>query len=129
MNKATKKWMFLKASSIALIPLMLWFIFSLVSVFDKDYIDNDYEIDLFNISKKKRYLMAQSNNVRQIHNQFRIFNEDYSIDIYSKPSNDMPDIINKENIINNIDEKKYIKYFNYLKEYNNFYKNRIEYKS
>ena len=39
MNKATKKWMFLKASSIALIPLMLWFIFSLVSVFDKDYIE------------------------------------------------------------------------------------------
>ncbi len=102
---------------------------SINRIFDKDYVDNDYEVDLFNVSNKKRYLMAQSNNDRQIHNQFRIFNEDYSIDIYSKPSNDMPDIINKENIINNIDEKKYTKYFNYLKKYNNFYKNRIEYKS
>ena len=39
MNNATKKWVFLKASSVVLIPLMAWFIMSLVSVFDKDYID------------------------------------------------------------------------------------------
>ena len=39
MNKATKKWIFLKVSSIMLIPLMIWFILSIVSVFDKDYID------------------------------------------------------------------------------------------
>ena len=39
MNSATKKWLFLKISSVALIPLMAWFIINLVSVFDKDYID------------------------------------------------------------------------------------------
>ena len=39
MNSVTKKWLFLKASCVALIPLMTWFILSLVSVFDKDYID------------------------------------------------------------------------------------------
>tara|TARA_B110000196_G_scaffold63287_1_gene52996 strand:+ start:321 stop:650 length:330 start_codon:yes stop_codon:yes gene_type:complete len=39
MNNVTKKWLFLKVSSVVLIPLMIWFILSLVSVFDKDYID------------------------------------------------------------------------------------------
>jgi succinate dehydrogenase / fumarate reductase membrane anchor subunit len=39
MNSATKKWLFLKVSSVVLIPLMAWFIINLVSVFDKDYID------------------------------------------------------------------------------------------
>ena len=39
MNNVTKKWLFLKASSVVLIPLMTWFILSLISVFDKDYID------------------------------------------------------------------------------------------
>ena len=39
MNSATKKWLFLKISSVVLIPLMAWFIVNLVSVFDKDYID------------------------------------------------------------------------------------------
>ena len=39
MNSATKKWLFLKISSVVLIPLMAWFIINLVSVFDKDYAD------------------------------------------------------------------------------------------
>ena len=39
MNSATKKWLFLKISSVILIPLMAWFIINLVSVFDKDYVD------------------------------------------------------------------------------------------
>ena len=39
MNGATKKCLFLKISSVVLIPLMAWFIINLVSVFDKDYID------------------------------------------------------------------------------------------
>ena len=39
MNNATKKWLFLKISSVVLIPLMTWFILNLVSVFDKDYVD------------------------------------------------------------------------------------------
>jgi succinate dehydrogenase / fumarate reductase, membrane anchor subunit len=39
MNNVTRKWLFLKASSVILIPLMIWFIINLVSIFDKDYID------------------------------------------------------------------------------------------
>ena len=39
MNNVTKKWLFLKVSSVILIPLMGWFILNLVSIFDKDYID------------------------------------------------------------------------------------------
>ena len=37
MNNVTKKWLFLKVSSLILLPLMTWFIINLVSVFDKDY--------------------------------------------------------------------------------------------
>jgi succinate dehydrogenase / fumarate reductase, membrane anchor subunit len=39
MNYATKKWIFLKVSSVVLIPLMAWFILNLVSLYDEDYID------------------------------------------------------------------------------------------
>ena len=39
MNKVTKKWIFLKISSLIVIPLMLWFILSLVSIYDKNYYD------------------------------------------------------------------------------------------
>ena len=39
MNSVTKKWMFMKISSAILVPLMLWFILNLVSIFDKDYIE------------------------------------------------------------------------------------------
>ena len=37
MINATKKWIFLKLSSLILIPLMLWFLFNLVSFYDKSY--------------------------------------------------------------------------------------------
>ena len=37
MINATKKWIFLKISSVVLIPLMLWFIINLVSFYDKNY--------------------------------------------------------------------------------------------
>jgi succinate dehydrogenase / fumarate reductase, membrane anchor subunit len=37
MNSVTKKWMFMKISSAILIPLMVWFILNIVSIFDKDY--------------------------------------------------------------------------------------------
>ena len=37
MIKATKKWIFLKVSSVVLVPLMLWFVVNLVSIYDKDY--------------------------------------------------------------------------------------------
>jgi len=39
MINATKKWIFLKVSSVILIPLMIWFIINLVSIYEKDYID------------------------------------------------------------------------------------------
>ena len=39
MNKTTKKWLFMKLSSIILIPLMFWLIINLVSIYDKDYED------------------------------------------------------------------------------------------
>jgi succinate dehydrogenase / fumarate reductase membrane anchor subunit len=38
MINATKKWIFLKVSSIILIPLMVWFIINLVSIYEKDYV-------------------------------------------------------------------------------------------
>ena len=39
MNSVTRKWMFMKISSVILVPLMLWFILNLVYLFDKDYIE------------------------------------------------------------------------------------------
>ena len=39
MNNVTRKWLFLKASSVILIPLMIWFILNFISIFDKDYAD------------------------------------------------------------------------------------------
>ena len=39
MISATKKWIFLKVSSIILIPLMVWFIINLVLIYDKGYVD------------------------------------------------------------------------------------------
>tara|TARA_B100000941_G_C28455638_1_gene527710 strand:+ start:904 stop:1233 length:330 start_codon:yes stop_codon:yes gene_type:complete len=37
MINATKKWLFLKISSIILIPLLLWFMISLISIYDKSF--------------------------------------------------------------------------------------------
>ena len=37
MVTATKKWIFLKISSVILIPLMLWFIINFVSIYDKNF--------------------------------------------------------------------------------------------
>ena len=39
MNSSTKKWLFLKFSSLILIPLMIWFIINLVSIYDLDYVE------------------------------------------------------------------------------------------
>ena len=39
MIPATKKWLFLRASSVILLPLMFWFIINLVNVYDKNYQD------------------------------------------------------------------------------------------
>ena len=37
MNLATKKWVFLKLSSIILVPLMFWFIINFISIYDGNY--------------------------------------------------------------------------------------------
>ena len=39
MHSSTKKWLFLKFSSLTLIPLMGWFIVNLVSIHGLDYIE------------------------------------------------------------------------------------------
>jgi succinate dehydrogenase / fumarate reductase membrane anchor subunit len=39
MHHSTKKWLVLKFSSIILIPLMLWFIVNLASIYDESYIE------------------------------------------------------------------------------------------
>ena len=39
MINATKKWIFSKVSGVLLVPLMLWFVISLISIYDKEYSD------------------------------------------------------------------------------------------
>ena len=54
MISATKKWIFLKVSSIILVPLMLWFLFNLVSFYDKSY----EEVLLFFTSQPSKLLFS-----------------------------------------------------------------------
>ena len=54
MIPATKKWLFLKASSVILLPLMFWFIINLVSIYDKDYQD----IYIFFSSQPSKFLFS-----------------------------------------------------------------------
>ena len=54
MINATKKWIFLKISSVVLVPLMLWFLFNLVSFYDKSY----DEVVLFFISQPTKFLFS-----------------------------------------------------------------------
>ena len=51
---ATKKWIFLKISSVILMPLMLWFLFNLVSYYDKSY----DEVLLFFTSQPTKFLFS-----------------------------------------------------------------------
>ena len=39
MHASTKKWLFIKFGSLTLIPLMIWFIINLVSIYDLDYVE------------------------------------------------------------------------------------------
>ena len=39
MHTSTKKWLFLKYISLTLIPLMIWFIINLASIYDSNYIE------------------------------------------------------------------------------------------
>ena len=54
MISATKKWIFLKVSSAILVPLMLWFLFNLVSFYDKSY----EEVLLFFTSQPSKLLFS-----------------------------------------------------------------------
>ena len=38
MINATKKWIFLKISGAILVPLMIWFIFNLIIIYDQEYV-------------------------------------------------------------------------------------------
>ena len=51
---ATKKWIFLKVSSAILVPLMLWFLFNMVSFFDKSY----EEVLLFFTSQPSKFIFS-----------------------------------------------------------------------
>jgi succinate dehydrogenase / fumarate reductase, membrane anchor subunit len=39
MNLATKKWIFLKISSVILLPLMLWFVVNFIAIYDNNYLE------------------------------------------------------------------------------------------
>ena len=54
MNSVTKKWMFMKISSVILIPLMTWFILNMVSIFDNDYI----EVVVFFTTQPSKFLFS-----------------------------------------------------------------------
>ena len=54
MINATKKWVFLKISSAILVILMIWFLFNLVSFYDKTY----DEVLLFFVSQPSKLLFS-----------------------------------------------------------------------
>ena len=54
MINATKKWIFLKVSSVVLVPLILWFLFNLVSFYDKSY----EEVLLFFTSQPTKFIFS-----------------------------------------------------------------------
>ena len=39
MHYSTKKWIFTKISSLILIPFMIWFLISFVSIYDRSYLE------------------------------------------------------------------------------------------
>ena len=54
MLPATKKWIFLRISSLILLPLMFWFIVNLVNFYDKTYV----EIVRFLTAKQNKTLIG-----------------------------------------------------------------------
>ena len=54
MRPITKKWIFLRVSSLILIPLMLWFAFNLAAIYDKSYI----EILTFLTAQPSKFLLS-----------------------------------------------------------------------
>ena len=54
MINATKKWIFLKISSVILVPLMIWFLFNLVSFYDGAY----EEVLIFFTNQPTKFLFS-----------------------------------------------------------------------
>ena len=54
MNLATKKWIFMKISSVILVPLMLWFIFNFTSIYNQNY----SEVLKFFINSTNKFLFS-----------------------------------------------------------------------
>ncbi len=54
MINATKKWIFLKISSVILVPFMLWFLFNLVNFYNKPY----EKVLLFFTSQPSKFLFS-----------------------------------------------------------------------
>tara|TARA_B100000700_G_scaffold99920_1_gene112515 strand:- start:359 stop:688 length:330 start_codon:yes stop_codon:yes gene_type:complete len=54
MINATKKWIFLKISSVILVPLMIWFLFNLVSFYDGTY----EEVIIFFTNQPTKFLFS-----------------------------------------------------------------------
>ena len=95
MINATKKWIFLKISGAILIPLMIWFILNLISIYDEDYLnvsfingdkvlDKYFEIPLMDIESQLLDIQSEESNVDVIVvskdfcdliNQLNIFND------------------------------------------------------
>jgi len=54
MNLATKKWIFLKISSIILLPLMFWFIINFIAIYDNSYL----EVTKFFTNSNSKFLFS-----------------------------------------------------------------------
>ena len=54
MITATKKWIFLKLSAVVMLPLMIWFVFQLVSIYDMGFED----INSFFVKQPNKFLFS-----------------------------------------------------------------------
>ena len=54
MITATKKWMFLKLSAVIMLPLMIWFVFQLVSIYNMGFED----INSFFVKQPNKFLFS-----------------------------------------------------------------------
>ena len=50
MHNSTKKWLFTKISSLALIPFMIWFVINFAKIYDNDY---QQIIEFFSLKSSK----------------------------------------------------------------------------
>ena len=54
MITATKKWIFLKLTAVIMLPLMIWFVFQLVSIYDMGFED----INSFFVKQPNKFLLS-----------------------------------------------------------------------